>query len=276
MHWAVKLALFAISAIAFFAVFGFVIDTSWLTVLLLLLAVAFHELGHLAGMWIFGYRDLQILFIPAFGAMTTGIKTQAPPWQRAVVAFLGPMPGLILSCALLLTLQPPEDSWQFQLFVIMLVLNYINLFPLLPLDGGAIVEVAIAHRLPYTTTLMTLISALAFGVAGVYLRDAILLILAGALLIVLRSQWRVAKAQKALSQEIPEGDGDELLHRIFAELSKPQYSRLTFGTRVAFARKFLSHRKNGSAGLLLAGTCLAVQIITLAIPLLVWVTLVRE
>jgi hypothetical protein len=259
----------------FFAVFGFVIDTSWLTVPLLLLAVAFHELGHLAGMWIFGYRDLQILFIPAFGAMTTGIKTQAPPWQRAVVAFLGSMPGLILSCALLLTLQPPEDSWQFQLFAIMLASItsiYSHYCRLMGRHRGSCNRSSPpvhhdshdAHQRAGIRSCRHLSSR----------RDPF----DPGRRITYRSSFTMArgKSPEALSQEIPEGDGDEVLHRIFAELSKPQYSRLSFGTRVAFARKFLSHRKNGSAGSLLAGISLAVQIITLAIPLLVWIALVRQ
>jgi hypothetical protein len=128
----------------------------------------------------------------------------------------------------------------------MLVINYINLFPLLLFERGAIVEVAIAHRFPYTTRLMMLISALAFGVSGIYLRDAVLLILAGALLIAVQSQWRVGKAQKPLSQEIPVGADDEVLYRIFSELGKPQYSRARFRHKGGFRPKFLNQRKNGN------------------------------
>jgi Zn-dependent protease len=276
IHWAVKLGVFGISAVAFCLVFGFVIVASWLTVLLLAVAVLFHELGHLAGMWMFGYRDLQILFIPAFGAMTMGIKEQAKAWQRVIVVFLGPMPGLVVSCVLLFMQTFPTESWQFQLLVIMFVINYINLLPVLPFDGGVIFDLTVAQRFPYMTSVLTCISALAFGVAGIYVSDVILLALAAFLLMTLRSQWRLAKAQKSLRQQVPEGDDDEVLHRIFAEFSKPQYSRLSFASRVQFARKFLNQRKNGDAGPLLSVTCLAMQIFTLATPLVVWFAFVRD
>jgi Zn-dependent protease len=276
IHWAVKLVVFGVSAVVFCLVFGFVIVTSWVTVILLAVAVLFHELGHLAGMWMFGYRDLQILFIPAFGAMAMGIKEEVKPWQRAVVVFLGPMPGLLVSCVLLIAQDFPAESWQFQLLVIMFVINYINLLPVLPFDGGVIFDLSVAQRLPYMTSVLTCISVLVFGVAGIYLSDVILLALAGFLLLTLRSQWWMAKAQQTLRQQVPAGNDDEVLHRIFAEFRKPEYSRLSFGSRVQFARKFLSQRKNGDASLLLSVTCLAMQVLTLAVPLIVWFAFVRE
>jgi hypothetical protein len=84
IHWAVKLGLFIASAIVFCVVFNLALAVSWATVLLFAVAILFHELGHFAGMWVFGYRDLQIFFIPAFGAMTTGIKHETRAWQKAI------------------------------------------------------------------------------------------------------------------------------------------------------------------------------------------------
>ena len=44
--------------------------------------VLLHELGHYAGMRLFGYRDVRIFFIPFFGAAASGVKERAPVWQQ--------------------------------------------------------------------------------------------------------------------------------------------------------------------------------------------------
>lgn len=278
IHWTIKLTVFAISAIVFCVVLGFVFPLSWVTVLLLAVALLIHELGHLAGMWIFGYRDLQILFIPAFGAVTTASREEAEPWQRVIVLFLGPLPGLILGGVLLLAWGwggGSEESWLFQLSVLMLVVNYMNLLPFLPFDGGWIVDVAIAQRFPYFTTALTSISIVAFAVAGVYFTDAVLFALAAILLFALRSQWRLANAQHALSDLPSHASADEVLHRIFAELSKPSYARIGFSTKASFARKFLRQRIQKPSRLFSASS-LAVQTIILVAPLIVWIVLGRD
>ncbi|NIQ53384.1 MAG: hypothetical protein GWN71_08090, partial [Gammaproteobacteria bacterium] len=54
--------LFLLSAVAFSAAVGFFFG--WRFVPLLLVVILVHELGHLTGMALFGYRDRRILFIP--------------------------------------------------------------------------------------------------------------------------------------------------------------------------------------------------------------------
>src|SRR5690349_6394687 len=63
----------------------------------LLNAVLFlHEGGHIVGMRLFGFRDLDMLFVPFVGALASGTKNNAPEWQHAIVLHLGPLPGLIV------------------------------------------------------------------------------------------------------------------------------------------------------------------------------------
>jgi Zn-dependent protease len=270
IHWAFKLGLFIGSAILFCIVFNLVLAVSWATVLLLAAAILFHELGHLVGMWLFGYRDLQIFFIPAFGAMTTGIKHEIRPWQKAVVVFLGPMPGLILSVVILLTLDLPAKSLWTEFFGIMLAINYINLLPIMPFDGGVLMHTAIAHRFPSVTSILTFTSTIVLGVAGVYLQDPVLVVLAVALAIVGRGQWILGKAEKALLSELQNAgnlDADSIMHRVFSELGKPQYKKVSFARKVRLARTVMNCVKNGKPSLALSWTCLGIQIGALAIPL---------
>ena len=56
-----------------------------------------HELGHFAGMRLFGYRNVQMFFVPFLGAAVSGRKHAAPVWQQVVVLLLGPLPGLLVA-----------------------------------------------------------------------------------------------------------------------------------------------------------------------------------
>ena len=44
-------------------------------IVILVVVLLLHELGHLAAMRLFGYRDTQILFIPLLGAAVSGVET---------------------------------------------------------------------------------------------------------------------------------------------------------------------------------------------------------
>jgi hypothetical protein len=107
------------------------VELAWLIGVLLL-----HESGHFFGMRYFGYRDLQMFFIPLFGAAVRGEKRGVPAWQEAIVLLLGPLPGLILGCGIyfldLAVSQPilrTGATW-------LVAINFLNLLPFEPLDGG--------------------------------------------------------------------------------------------------------------------------------------------
>lgn len=271
VHWTVKSALFIVSALIFCAEFKLIPGFSLTTVLLLAVAIVFHEFGHLAGMWIFGYRDLQIFFVPAFGAMTTGVEHHVLPWQRVVVTLLGPLPGLVLSGVLLLTMDISSNSWLFQLLAIVLAVNYINLLPVVPFDGGVIVETAIAQQFPYIGSALTLMSAVVCAAVGMYLRESVLIVVAAALFVTVRPKWRLAKAQKLLLSHLPDpgSSDDSALYAVFSELNKPFYSKLSFASKVQFAKKIMDQRKNDKPGKLLSYVCLALQILILTVPVVI-------
>ncbi|HOX04979.1 MAG TPA: hypothetical protein PK280_01145 [Planctomycetota bacterium] len=111
-------------------------------------AVIVHEAGHYAGMRLFGYSDVRMFFIPFVGGAVSGRSGGVAGWKRATVALLGPVPGLLLGlagAALSLLLPAPEPvlyrlSWAF------LLINASNLLPLLPLDGGRLVQDVLFSR----------------------------------------------------------------------------------------------------------------------------------
>lgn len=163
----------------------------------LVAVVVLHEAGHLLAMRLFGYTRLRLFFVPLVGAAVHGVAGAAKPWQSAAVILLGPAPGLVL--AVILHWSWPAAPPAVQLFVdLSLLLNGLNLVPLLPLDGGQLVREVLAARpawrRAHRTASAVLLSAAA-GLAALYLfqqgqRAAAVLtaVIAGAVLLGIRGR----------------------------------------------------------------------------------------
>ncbi len=124
-----------------------------LTIAVLLGVLILHELGHFFAMRAFGYRDTGIFFLPFFGAATTGRKRDASVTQEVVVLLMGPLPGLLLGLggimAHLQGLHLPGGPVATKAAWMLIVINYFNLLPLLPFDGGKIVQRLLFSRFPW-------------------------------------------------------------------------------------------------------------------------------
>jgi hypothetical protein len=183
---------------------------------LLVAVLFFHEAGHIAGMRFFGYRDLKMLFVPFMGALASGTKSDAPGWQRAIVLLLGPMPGLWLS-VLLLAVSPTGITRA--LAVQLIVINALNLFPLVPLDGGLFVQQLFAAH-PRIQAAWSAIGLLAFGGLCLYGRAWLLAAVAYFFLALIPVQLKIAISaatlRKAWGRVPPIGElSDEAAHDLY-------------------------------------------------------------
>jgi Zn-dependent protease len=114
---------------------------------ILMLVLAFHETGHFVAMRASGYRDVQMFFIPLFGAAVRGREGAAPSGaKKAVVALAGPLPGILAAvpCAAIAAFAGNRTAWQVA--ATLLFINVFNLLPVLPLDGGHVVQEALFSR----------------------------------------------------------------------------------------------------------------------------------
>ena len=95
-----------------------------------------HELGHYFAMRWFGYRELRMFFIPLFGAAVTGRNHNVPGWKKAIVSLMGPAPGIFIGTFVGVIAAAVDNRWLAELSVLAVIINAINLLPILPLDGG--------------------------------------------------------------------------------------------------------------------------------------------
>jgi hypothetical protein len=82
------------------------------------------------------------------------------------VLLAGPVPGIVAGTYLAFWGSPEWPAWVPDLAWLMLILNYMNLLPILPLDGGRIMSLALFDRFPKLQLAFSGLSGFALGVAG--------------------------------------------------------------------------------------------------------------
>ena len=241
-RWILLLVSLPVSALALGLLFG------WDLVASILLVLLVHELGHALGMVLFGYKDPQIFFIPFLGAVATGDKEDASPFQELVVLLLGPVPGIVLGFWLM-SVAPP-GTWWAELALVGLVLNYVNLLPFMPLDGGRIVETVLLGRFPRVQFFFVAASAAVAGAAGWLLGDGILQFLAIMLALSLPSKWRWSQGARLLQPHLkPDLDGRGRAEAVYRVLEEPPFTRLAQAQRLALAKSLLRFAARPRTGL---------------------------
>lgn len=194
---AMQFVLLALTT-ALFALFGAVIWSA-AAALMLALALIVHEGGHYLAMRAFGYRHVQMVLLPLLGGVTTGQEQDPNGRHRALVSLAGPLPGIAIGWALLLA--AGIDGFGSPLTmtaVIFLALNYLNLLPVPPLDGGHFVQSLWPRgwervRIVFVGVLVLLGVVLAWA-----LEFWLLLVLIGVQLMLMRGHWRDARVLRSL------------------------------------------------------------------------------
>ena len=263
-----KLIMFAVTLVLSYFAFG--LAFSFNSVFILLGVILFHELGHIAAMYAFKYRDLQILFIPLLGAAATGKKDKVAVWKQVVVYLMGPLPGIVAGIGLIVLYQQHQWEWLYETAIIMLVINYLNLLPFVPLDGGHIVRLTIMERFPTGKLLFTGFSGLAFAAGGWFLGEPIFWVLATVMLVSL--PWSALEAgvlNELYQQPLAFDDLDKngKLAKLFETLKQPRFHKLHFIQKYDLVKSLsevlLQQRHLGRLGTLgLAGIYISALLLT--------------
>ncbi len=120
----------------------------WVAVVFL--SVLWHELGHVIFQRKFGARPEIVLV--AFGGLAIPHGARFTRWQSFIVAAAGPCFGLTLWAAsrVFFHFVPPATEMQRELAwmitFVNLIWSIVNLLPVLPLDGGHMLQAALGPR----------------------------------------------------------------------------------------------------------------------------------
>ncbi len=216
-NW-IKTLIFLASGVFFAVLFGSAF--SYTMLLALIPVLLFHEFGHFVMMKIFKYQDLQILFLP-LGAAVTGKENNTSVLKKILVYLAGPAPGLILAYVLYAHMDVFVDSiwaeFMFELALMAFIINFFNLLPIKPLDGGQIFDLVLFSRMPVMQLIFQIISVLAFVLLAFWLSGTLIYVLALFLAFTLIGEIKNTKIKSKLKDQNFESEAD-LLAKIFWQL----------------------------------------------------------
>lgn len=165
------------SMLLFMLLFFVLFTENYMLILMITGILLVHELGHFIMMKKYGYGSLNMLFIPLFGAFVSGEKVKVSQKQKFWISIMGPLPGILLGIAgLLYCMQTNELNMMFELSLLLISINLLNLFPIDPLDGGHIVEALFFPDSASFKLYFTLFSSLALIALGFMLEIYIIMI----------------------------------------------------------------------------------------------------
>ncbi|MFB5678513.1 site-2 protease family protein [Paenibacillus terreus] len=118
--------------------------------------VLIHELGHAAAAALLGVRVVSIQLLPFGGVAEVEDRGCLPAWKEIIIALAGPLQNGLMILALLLLKSFYWVNNDFAAYAIHgnIIIALFNLLPILPLDGGKIVQALLSLRLPYHLTLL--------------------------------------------------------------------------------------------------------------------------
>lgn len=120
---------FVLSLVLYAAFFG------WRLGIVIVLALAAHEMGHYVAYRAYGLTARLPVFVPFLGAYTAGAI--APDLEQdAYIALAGPLTGLVLAGACYAVGAATADRFWLACADLSAFLNLFNMLPMLPFDGG--------------------------------------------------------------------------------------------------------------------------------------------
>jgi Zn-dependent protease len=184
--------LFALSVALFLAIGA--VFWSVEMALTLLVVIAIHELGHYLAMRVFGYRNVQMLALPLVGGVTIGHEVKPDAARRAWMSLMGPLPGVLIGWAMLLAM-PHVDvpSWWMSAAWVFLAVNYLNVLPVPPLDGGHVVQALLPARAAKVQAVFIVFACITGAVAAYQLGFMLLVVLALLQLTLASTHWQLAR-----------------------------------------------------------------------------------
>jgi Zn-dependent protease len=223
----VQSALLLVASVGVFAATR-LLNASWTSVAIVVVVLFIHESGHWLGMRLFGYRDLQMFFIPFFGAAVSGKDVRASGVQRAFVALLGPVPGIFIGIACGFIYLRWREPLLLSYGITSVLINGLNLLPIYPLDGGRFMEAVIFSRHPVVEVAFKVLAAVALVILALRLSSIPLGFLAFMTLVLAREAYYQGEITARL-RDITGGDAATAADRIPPEYLEAILPELSLG-----------------------------------------------
>jgi stage IV sporulation protein FB len=149
----------------------------------LFVIVLIHELGHVAAALKFGWTMKEVKLLPFGGVVEVEEAGALPAREEAWVAVAGPIQNVWLAGAGWLAGQAGwiDGIWADEFVRANLLILFFNLLPILPLDGGKLLQAWISLYVPYHRTLIWC-ARISLACSGAVVLASVLPLLFGGLL----------------------------------------------------------------------------------------------
>ncbi|TXK84729.1 peptidoglycan DD-metalloendopeptidase family protein [Paenibacillus sp. N3.4] len=135
---------------------GSAITGYFLEAVTLFAIVLVHELGHLAAANGFGWRVREVQFLPFGGVVIVDELGTVPTREELLVALAGPLQHvwMILAALLMKGVGLGSISWWDYFIEANLMIGLFNLLPVMPLDGGKVLQSLLSYIMSYHNTIL--------------------------------------------------------------------------------------------------------------------------
>ncbi|WP_253735720.1 M50 family metallopeptidase [Paenibacillus sp. FJAT-26967] len=118
--------------------------------------VFLHELGHYGAAAAFGWRVREIRLLPFGGVLIVDELASVPSREEMIVALAGPLQHVwLIALGLLCQSLAVGDPVWWQYFIeVNVMIGLFNLLPILPLDGGKLLQGVLGEWIPYQRTIV--------------------------------------------------------------------------------------------------------------------------
>lgn len=118
--------------------------------------VLVHEMGHLAAANGFGWRVREVQLLPFGGVLVVDELGTAPTREELIVSLAGPLQHvwMILVALLMKWVDLGASSWWDYFIEANLMIGLFNLIPVMPLDGGKVMQSLLGYLLSYHNTIL--------------------------------------------------------------------------------------------------------------------------
>jgi stage IV sporulation protein FB len=130
--------------------------TGYLLEAITLFGIVFlHEMGHVVAAKSFGWNVKEVQLLPFGGVAIVEELGGIPANEDLIVALAGPLQHIwmILFAMIMRLLNPENSDWWNYFIEANLMIGLFNLMPVLPLDGGRVLQTVFGYIMPYHRSL---------------------------------------------------------------------------------------------------------------------------
>jgi Zn-dependent protease len=212
----------------------------------ILVVVLIHELGHFLAMRAFGYRNVHLMALPLVGGVAIGVDANPAATRRAWMSLMGPLPGILIGWALAVlwmlgVVAEPYSAWLGTLALMFLLINYLNVLPVPPLDGAHVVASLLPPRWARVEAVFLAVAAILGGLLAWHFDFVLITVLAALQLFQVPVLWRQHSVERDLAVELAPGKGhrSQRLLRVLRELERRLGPTSAAGERIKMALSIL-------------------------------------